>query len=314
MDPIQPILVGLDFSTCSDRALAHADRLAHRWGREVRCVHAIDEHVLRDLASIYGLPYERMRRDAIRSAHDRIQQQTSPYRSARRGFPIVVAGHPREVLLNEVVRWEASLLVLGAHGVEGGPQPGSIAMSCVRHVPTDVLLVRGGDAAPFGRVLVCTGLGPDSDRVISRAADLVSPGGELELLHVMDPPWSKLRFRNSSPESAPKYRDQFERAVRGQLDGALALVREKHEGLELRATLLGGKRPSDAVLAHAAEHGPQLIVLGNRSQGFLDTLLLGRTASRILREARCSVMAVEPHRQPLLGYARSAYENTNAVP
>jgi nucleotide-binding universal stress UspA family protein len=303
---MDPILVGLDFSPCSERALAHADRLARRWGRDLRVVHAIDEQVLRDLAAACKLPLDRIRSEAFRNAREQIHQRTEPFAAAHRGFPIVEGGHPREVLLQEVLRWEPSLLVLGAHGVEGGPEPGTVAMGCVRQAPTDVLLVQDDDSTPFGRVLCCIGLGMNSDQVVDRAAEVVTPRGKLELLHVMDPPWRKLQLWSPSPEAALTYRVQYERTLEGQLQHTLARVKALHPQLDVRTTLIEGARPSDAVLAHAAEQDPDLIVMGNRNQGLLDALLLGRTATRILRGATCAVLAVEPHREPLLGKARGS--------
>ena len=240
---------------------------------------------------------ERLEEEAHLSAALRFRQFVRPGATVRRGLPLTVVGHPREVLVQQTSEHAASMLVLGAHSSSGGPEPGSIAMACVRHAPADVLLVRDDGAKPFQRVLVCTGLGSSSDQVVTRAAAMVASRGALHLVHVMNPPWKKFQFRDPAKGSSPEPRDRYVHTVRGQLDRVAALVREQRPDLELTPVLLEGGTPSGAIMAYAAEHSPRLIAVGTRSRGFLETLLLGSTATRVLRKARCAVLAVEPHRR-----------------
>jgi nucleotide-binding universal stress UspA family protein len=53
--------------------------------------------------------------------------------------------------------------------------------------------------------------------------------------------------------------------------------------------------PAAEILKYAAEQRADLIVLGSHGRGFVDRLLLGNVAERVLRRADCTVMVV-PHR------------------
>lgn len=295
--PLSPILVGLDFSSSSLLALSRGARLALDQGRTLRCVHAIDERALRELSSVLGRPLDRLREEAIHRAHDEVGLIARDLPGGMSGVPLVSAGHPREVLAREVERWQASLLVLGAFGVEGGPQPGSVAMSSVRHAPCDVLLVRQSDDEPYRRVLACTGLGAASDAVVERAASLAAPGGALTLLHVANPPWRHAYLRGPWSRVSPEAGDLFRHGVQVELDRATARARAQRPDLKVTPVLLDGSTPSEQILRWAATHDPQLLVLGNRSTGLLDTLLLGSTATRVLEGATCDTLTVEPHRR-----------------
>ncbi len=297
METKRPILVGIDFSPCSEWALVQAEHIAARLGAGLVCVHVINEHVLAHLAVLRGVSMERLEEEARRSAALRFRQLVRPGAAMRGGPPLMVVGHPGEVLVQQASEHGASMLVLGAHSTSGGPEPGSIAMACVRHAPADVLLVRDTVVKPLHSVLACTGLGPNSDQVVARAAALVAPRGALHLLHVMDPPWKKFHLRDPGMESSQETRDRYKHSVQDQLDRAVALVRRQRPDLELTPVLVQSGSPSSAIMTYTTEHRPRLIAVGNRSRGFLETLLLGSTATRVLRKARCAVLAVEPHRR-----------------
>lgn len=59
---------------------------------------------------------------------------------------------------------------------------------------------------------------------------------------------------------------------------------------------------SDVVTRFAHEQGVDLVVLGAHGHGFLQRMLLGSTASRLLRKSRCPVLVVK--QEPRHGYRR----------
>jgi nucleotide-binding universal stress UspA family protein len=58
-------------------------------------------------------------------------------------------------------------------------------------------------------------------------------------------------------------------------------------------TLLAGQ-PYEELTKYAAVHGMDLIVLGIRGHGLVETLLIGSTTDRVLRQAPCPVLSVSP--------------------
>lgn len=70
-----------------------------------------------------------------------------------------------------------------------------------------------------------------------------------------------------------------------------ALVRA---GIEFRVvTPHGEDEPAEQVLAAAAEHGADLIVIGMRKRSPVGKLFLGSAAQRILLESTCPVLSVK---------------------
>jgi nucleotide-binding universal stress UspA family protein len=151
-------------------------------------------------------------------------------------------------------------------------------------------------------VVACTGLGAGSEHVIRRAASVVSSNGCLEILHVMTPPW--YRLCQTEPEAKDRSADDDVRraACAEQLRMAALIARRMRPRIKVRTRLLAAPRSAPAIVQHAGEHELDLVVVGNRNRSFLSTLLLGSTATKVLRSAGCSVLVVEP--EPRLAAAQ----------
>ncbi|MGC3997778.1 MAG: universal stress protein [Anaeromyxobacter sp.] len=58
------------------------------------------------------------------------------------------------------------------------------------------------------------------------------------------------------------------------------------------ATAVG--EPAGEIIAHAAENGVDLLVLGTHGRSGLEHALMGSIAERVVRKARCPVLTVHP--------------------
>ncbi len=151
-EPPRSILVPVDFSEHSDRAVAHAGALAERTGAELHALHVVPEMAFPD-------PY------FAEAARDRAVEK-----SAREGVPDALRRNLREVLGGEVearthlevgppastiVRVAAEQgvdqVVISSHGRTGLERMllGSVAEGVVRRAPCPVLTVKA-----FGRDLL----------------------------------------------------------------------------------------------------------------------------------------------------------------
>lgn len=139
------ILVPVDGSQTSNKALATALGLARECGAVVRLVHAID-----DLALISGYDYSVDLLSVARNqAHGLLADAMAIARSSGVQSDSVLAEIP-DVRLGETVaiqarEWEADLIVLGTHGRKGLGRVlmGSGAEQVIRTAPVPVLVVRG---------------------------------------------------------------------------------------------------------------------------------------------------------------------------
>ena len=138
------ILVPVDGSDCSNRALVAALQLAREGGGRVRLVHDLDE-----LAYLNG--YEATG-DLLRVARDFAQKLLDDALAMAKsaGVPAdarlldVPGGRLGELVAEEARNWEADLVVVGTHGRRGMGRMllGSGAEQVLRLAPVPVLVVR----------------------------------------------------------------------------------------------------------------------------------------------------------------------------
>jgi nucleotide-binding universal stress UspA family protein len=143
--PYRKIVVGVDFSDCSARALDFAMRLLP--GSELLVVHTF--HVpYAGVAKPAGLAGAVAKGARLEEA-EQLDAWLKPFSAmadklAIRLIPVIERGDAQVRLMEAVTRQAADLLVIGTHGRTGLRHAilGSVAEHIVAHAPTDVLVVR----------------------------------------------------------------------------------------------------------------------------------------------------------------------------
>jgi nucleotide-binding universal stress UspA family protein len=143
----QHILVPVDGSTTSDRALQEALKLGRQQSAQLELVHVVEDMRLWDSDSYIN--YAELQ-DTIKSSGNKILAQAQ--------MVVQLAGMVAEVrllaasgerianvIVAETKRWPADLIVIGTHGRSGFSRLlfGSVAEGVVRVAQTPVLLIRG---------------------------------------------------------------------------------------------------------------------------------------------------------------------------
>lgn len=161
--PFQTILVAIDETEVSERALAAATTLAKALEARLMIVHVLNPHELHRAQSFFASASTDMAEEA---AADRIYEQkwldyVTHYESMlkRKTDEAIAAGidadfiHPHgstESVLCELVRThDVSLLVIGSHQRRGMAEMllGSTSNYIVHHAPCSILVVYAGDQA-----------------------------------------------------------------------------------------------------------------------------------------------------------------------
>ena len=150
------ILIGLDASTHSERVLDFVARM--RWPAGSR---VIVLSVLQPVASTVAGAYEAsvIPADSLDGLRQQLEEVVARAEGALRevGFSTegrVVAGEPRQCLLDVAHGERADLIVVGSHGRSGIAKMmlGSVSSHVVTHAPCSVLVVkqsgRGGGSGP----------------------------------------------------------------------------------------------------------------------------------------------------------------------
>jgi nucleotide-binding universal stress UspA family protein len=131
------IVVGMDFSDGSIRALQCALEHASALGASVACVHAYEDTP--------GMPASHDPASAMRAQLDAVIAQRRPPQSDVRVDSIVRRGAPWEKLVNVATELGAELIVVGADGERGASGDGflgTVANRLVAKSPQSVLVVR----------------------------------------------------------------------------------------------------------------------------------------------------------------------------
>ena len=143
----QHILVPVDGSTTSDRALQEALRLARQQSAQLELVHVVEDMRLWDSDSYIN--YAELQ-DTIKSSGNKILAQAQmvvQLAGMAAEVRLLAASGERiaNVIVAEAKRWPADLIVIGTHGRSGFSRLlfGSVAEGVVRVAPTPVLLIRG---------------------------------------------------------------------------------------------------------------------------------------------------------------------------
>lgn len=145
------ILIPVDGSACSDRAVAEVARRPWPEGSQIKVLFVIHSHfpnlpdpvLVSPAAHFESLAHERKISDAV------VDKATSTLREGNgsHGLDIIgesAEGAPKEMILDEAERWGADLTVMGSHG-RGAVKRfllGSVSHAVAEHAHCSVELVR----------------------------------------------------------------------------------------------------------------------------------------------------------------------------
>lgn len=203
-------------------------------------------------------------------------------------YEVTAGGHPSDVLHRFAERERADLIVIGSshRGTLGRVLLGSVATATLRHAPCPVAVAPAGyrDHERELRAIGAAYDARDESRAALAAASRIaaSLGSELAVVGVLDLPALARQVPAGELDSVPAVRTSF----RGELDDALA---DLPEGLRAHVDLREGPV---ATQLRAATDGLDLLVMGSRSLGPLDRVLLGSVSEAVVRDARCPVLIV----------------------
>ena len=148
MPSFKMIVVPMDFSTGSTRALAYARVLAERFGASLHLLHVVQDPYLAAGWS-EGYPAipdltEQLRQETERRLQDLASSLTPLTTSTE-----AVVGTPAQTIAQVATEQRADLIVMGTHGRTGVAHLllGSVAERVIRSAPCPVLTVRDSSVA-----------------------------------------------------------------------------------------------------------------------------------------------------------------------
>lgn len=273
----EPVLAAVPLDDRMPDVVQAATALARRLETSVLPVHAL---------APYPFPTARRTaaegdaaRDAVRAAFD----DASPG-CARTEDVVVAESAAAPFILDTALRAHAQIIVVGGgHGPTlGGWVMGTVADRVTRSARCPVFVVRGGMPGP-DRPILCP-----IDLTSHASLGLVAG---LRMARLFDAPLRVLTVvpsaRATSLAALDEEATRLERATREELEVVLRAHDVRDVQLELR--VVAGDAASEII---QATQTAALVVLASRTFDTLVPASFGDVASRVLRNARCSVLAV----------------------
>ncbi len=291
-EAMRKFVAGIDYSDESAGALAEATRLAGESGMVV-AVHVFEEGILHDLLRQASIDEENLLEGARRRLADFVDKYGGDY-------PIVeevVVGHPYDALEEAVQRIGADCLALGVRGqAHRSAGPGELAVQCVRRSACPVMLVAEAGERGFREIVACIDFSSMSPRIAAAATEMaVREGAFLHFVHVYRPLGLIVGAMDQYMPSYPLLpEEEMIAGVRKELDAFVASLDLAPLNGRYRATVLDSLNVGGAVHAFADNRDDCLVILGTLGRTGIKRLLMGTTAEKIVRGARCSVLALKP--------------------
>jgi len=141
-DSVQRVMVPIDFSEASTRALEYAHELALTYGSEIVVMHAIEEVVL---PMAYGMAPKQVDAEAVRpNVEAALANLLDEYVEIEHARAEIRVGYPPQEILDTITDASIDWVVMGTHGRQGLNRllMGSVTERIVRHAPCPVLTVQ----------------------------------------------------------------------------------------------------------------------------------------------------------------------------
>jgi nucleotide-binding universal stress UspA family protein len=264
------ILAGTDLSPLSLDALARARMLAAATGSDLSVLHALGSDLTSPLRDLLGDDFAQQTDRATEAVAQALGDALDPTAPSRPVELVVEPGQAGTVVPAYARGAEADLVVLGARGAGALRRMlfGSTAAHLLRQSDVPVLIVRQTPAVAYRKVLVAVDRSPASVQLLDLLS-WVAPEAELVLLHVV-------------PTGT------------AQDNGGLeAWAAETGLPAANRASFLEvAGEPAEEILAHAEEHGCDLVAMGKHGTRAREERSLGSVTRTVVETGDRDVLVV----------------------
>lgn len=281
-----PLLVASDGTASSSSAIEAAAQLAAHTETQVVVLHVVEPMPL--LAADYGLlvppvEAEESRRNA---QFERVKRQVSDVAGDPRGWTVEVrVGEPAHTIAKTASEMGARMVIagLGHHDLIDRLFGGETVLHALRVSKVPVFAVGPHYQHLPRRVIIATDFSLASVKAARLALQLFESITMVYLVHVAPrldaqpeafAAWMSLYGENVGPA--------FER-VKAELGFGPGITVE---------TITRQGKPSREILDFARSANVDTIITGSRGAGMIDRILVGSTATGIIRGAQCNVVAV----------------------
>ncbi|MEJ2009926.1 MAG: universal stress protein [Acidobacteriota bacterium] len=285
---IKSVLCPIDFSEFSIKAYDYAQSLAAHYRSDLLVLHVMYSHRAFYVDDAYRKILRKLRTDATRKLKRFLKRQTWARVNPQ---PLVQDGIATDEILSLAETQAVNLIVMGTHGLRGVDRimVGSVAERVLRKARCPVLVVRkpahdfvssGKDTDPVSlkRIVLGMDFSEHAHHSLKYALSFAKGyNAQLTVVHVVE------HFGRSSPRASTisKATNQLRESVPPGDSRSLAVKYLARVG-----------KPYQQITELAVESKTDLVILGVRGHGSLNSALFGSTVSRVIQLGPCPVLAV----------------------
>ncbi|MCP4691547.1 MAG: universal stress protein [Desulfobacterales bacterium] len=292
------ILCATDLSEFSNYAVFYGAAVAREFGARLHLCHVVDFPSVSVRGAEYAFPLDQQE-NLIERADEKLKALMSG-RSAE-WETLVTTGSPADTISSLVKEKNIDLAISATHARTGLKRflLGSVTERLIRSISCPLLIVRPPEreldageirALSFKRILVGCDFSSDSENALNYAFSLAQEfEAQIHIVHVIEP----FTYRDMLlPDTVV---DVVKEDLQSRLIDKLTnlIPAEAHHWCDIKTLCLGGE-PFEELVRYAHQNEIDLITLGVRGRGLVETLLLGSTTDRVIRRASCPVLSVHP--------------------
>lgn len=298
------ILCATDLSDYSNQGISYGITLAEEFGARLYLCHVtnLPPVIIHDAAFVYPADtLEAIKTDAHRKIKAIMQGRSTQWE------PLILSGPVSERISEVITELKIDLAIAATHARSGLKRLflGSVTESLMRTIPCPLLVVNPSDIsfkkystqkAEFKNILVGCDFSSDSDSAVQYGLSLAQEfQAELHLVHVIEP---AVYLDEIIPDSEER---EVNRNLGHELTQKLRelVPPETYNWCKVHTLCMAG-RPHDELTKYAALNAIDLIILGIRGHGLVETMLLGSTTDRVIRQGANPVLSVCPTPQAML--------------
>lgn len=299
---VENMICTTDFSDAANQAVPFGIALAREFKARLYLCHVIDISAVATYGEGFSDPLEQEKR--LRDyAEERLGKLMSD--AIIDWQPVIRIGHVADQIVWLAQEKKADLVISATHGRSGLKRLvlGSVTERLMRTLPCPLFVVRSLQQDEAGvvkegirleRILVGCDFSADSDLALQYGFSLAQEfQSEVHLVHVIEPTVYKDLLRPAVEEKEAYHQD-----LRKELWEKLNRIvpEEVCNWCTPKTALLAG-HPHVELTKYAVLHDIDLVVLGVRGQNVVETLFVGSTTDRVIREAPCPVLSVADTRK-----------------
>jgi len=284
---IDKILCPIDFFPASDKAVDYAVGLAEIYNAKIYLLHAVVPVI--PVAYEFPLDTAGIGREMQEAARHEMNKLIARVKTRDvKAESLIRAGAVHDVIRRAITTIKPDLIAMGTHG-RGGIDRwflGSMAEWLMRHSPVPVLTISDKERLrrpAFRKIVVTTDFSAGTADALEYAFSIAQENNSrITLLHVIN---------DIAMDISRKYRDSIIEGVETKLQKMVP--REAWEWCEIRTSVEVG-HPLKMIEQTLEKEKPDLLVMNIHGKGMLDRALVGSTAERVVRTAKCPVMLIPP--------------------